>query len=456
MKRKPKVTTALTPLRRRAETQLKIQSEKVHASIDEGKSHANTRRLVHELQVHRAELEMQNEEFQQTRNQLETGLEKYSDLYDFAPVGYVTLDHEGTILEANLTAASLLGLSRDQIVQRRFGLYVAPDDLPVFNGFLENLFQKRVRQFCEVTLLNAGGQELEARIEAVMAASGLECRAAIQDITVHKQTEEALLVRKKLESTGILAGGIAHDFNNLLTGILLNLELAQSLPPKDPELPLRLKDAKQTVLIARALTQQLLTFAEGGRPIRESARLSGVIQESVRLALFGSNLRCEFSLVDDHWLVEVDAGQIGQVIRNLVLNAREAMPSGGVISVRMENVILESSQNPSLPSGKYVRVSTADQGGGMAKDVLPKIFDPYFSTKERGGQKGMGLGLTICHAIVLKHGGAITVNSKLGAGTTIHFFLPTFEPALSTRKSARPNHSSPAHGNRASTPTAAP
>jgi CheY-like chemotaxis protein/anti-sigma regulatory factor (Ser/Thr protein kinase) len=120
----------------------------------------------------------------------------------------------------------------------------------------------------------------------------------------------------------------------------------------------------------------------------------------------------------------VDAGQIGQVIRNLVLNAREAKPEGGLISVRAENVVLGPQEDPSLPPGDYVRMSITDRGGGISKEVLPKIFDPYFSTKQRGTQKGMGLGLTICHTIIQKHGGAITVESEPGVGTTFRLYLP--------------------------------
>ena len=142
------------------------------------------------------------------------------------------------------------------------------------------------------------------------------------------------------------------------------------------------------------------------------------------LSLSGSQLRCDFSLTEDLWLAEVDAGQIGQVVLNLMLNARRAMPEGGAISVRAENVVLGPQESPVLPPGDYVRVSIADRGSGISKELLPKIFDPYFSPKERGSQKGMGLGLTICHSIIQRHGGAIAVESELGVGTTFCIHLP--------------------------------
>ena len=189
--------------------------------------------------------------------------------------------------------------------------------------------------------------------------------------------------------------------------------------------PARLLDeAKDTALAASALTRQFITFSQGGSPVRKPTRLSEVIRNSVRPALAGSRARCELLLADDVWPVEVDEGQIGQVIQNLVLNAREAMPQGGVVSVRAENVVLGAHENPCLAAGDYVRVSVVDRGCGMNKEVLPKIFDPYFSTKQRGAQKGMGLGLTICHAIIQKHGGAIAVESAVGVGTTVHIHLP--------------------------------
>jgi signal transduction histidine kinase/ActR/RegA family two-component response regulator len=339
-------------------------------------------------------------------------------------VGYLTLDREGAIREANLAGANLLGIARSVLVKQRVGLFVSPADRPVFNAFLKKVFESGVREECDLRLLVEGKHAVDVRMRANVFESEQTCRVAVTDITERKRAEADRLVLNKLESTGILAAGIAHDFNNLLTVVLLDLELAQALTPPGEELAHLLEEAKKASLTASGLTQQLITFAKGGAPVRKPTHLSGVIQESVRLALSGSNVRCEFSLAEDLWVAEVDAGQIGQVIRNMVLNAREAMPQGGMVFVRAENVVLSAQEQPSLPAGKYVRVSIADQGGGVAKDVLPKIFDPYFSTKQGGKQRGMGLGLTICHAVAQKHGGAIAVESAVGVGTTFHIYLP--------------------------------
>ena len=420
MPKTPNLGLDAAKLRSRAEERARDQ----HLESGLAGSPADTQRLVHELQVHQIELAMQNEELRKARDEMETGLERYTELYDFAPVGYLTLDREGTIREANLTSASLLGIERSRLVKRRFALCVSAADLPAFNAFLAKVFASKVRESCEVTLLKEGKPPVELRIGAAVAASGGECRAVLEDITEQKRAETDRLILNNLESTGILVGGIAHDFNNLLTMILLNLELAETLVPPGEELIRLLEQAKQATLTSGGLIQQLLAFSSGGAPVRKPTRLAGVIQDSVRLAVSGSPLRCDFALPKDLWLADVDAGQMGQVIRNLVLNAREAMPKGGVVAVRAENVILRPREHLALPPGDYVQVSVTDWGGGIPKKLLSQIFDPYFSTKQRGIQKGMGLGLAICHTIMQKHGGAIAVESRPGVGTIFRLLLP--------------------------------
>jgi len=428
------ISPGAAELRRCAEKRLAKQ----HPELRPPQTETDSRRLLHELEVHQIELEMQNAMLRESGDRMETLLEKYTELYDFAPVGFLTLDGEGAIQEANLTAAGLLGIERSRLIKRRLGLCMATADRPAFAAFLTRVFESQVREFCEVTLLTEGRPPVKARIEAAVAAAGQECRAVLEDITAHKRAERDRLILNKLEATGILAGGIAHDFNNLLTVILLHIDLAQMQTPPNEELAGHLKLVEKAVGMARSLTHQLITFAEGGAPIRKPTSLSGVVQASAQAAVSGSRIRCELSLADDLWSGVVDAEQIGQVIRNVVLNAREAMPAGGVVSVRAENRVLASPGQATLPPGDYVRVSIADQGGGIAEDVLPKIFDPYFSTKQRGDQKGMGLGLTICHAIIQKHGGEISVASTTGAGTTFHIHLPASRKAVGKKPASLP------------------
>ena len=445
MQKKPNISDDPAKLRRRAEARLsdkrKGQRSKAGDQPRKGsgsKSEADTVRVLHELEVHQIELEMQNAELQKARDEFEVALEKYTDLYDFAPVGYFSINESGMILEANLTGGALLGVERSRLVNRRFGSFVSAADLPAFDAFLKQVFGSGAREECDVRLLVEGKHPVDVRMEAIVFESGQTCRVAVTDISERKRAEEDRLILSKLESTGILAGGIAHDFNNLLLVILLNVELAQKLVPPGEELAHLLEHAKQAALVSKVLTQQLITFAKGGAPIREPTHLSGVIRESARLALSGSRVRCEFSLAEDLWVAEVDAGQIGQVIRNMVLNACEAMPQGGVVFIRAENVVLSAQEQPSLPAGEYVRVSIADQGGGVAKDVLPKIFDPYFSTKQEGQQRGMGLGLTICHTVIQRHGGAIAVKNEVGVGTTFHIYLPAARKLSGGEKASVP------------------
>ena len=320
---------------------------------------------------------------------------------------------------------------------------VVPEDRPRLDACVsEWLRSNREEGQWEYRVLHPDRQErwVESKGHVFRNATGQVVRmiGTNLDVTVRKQAEKDRLVLGKLESTGILAGGIAHDFNNLLAGLLMNLEMAQSSQSSAQDVAVSLLEARHAVLAAKVLTQQLITFSRGGSSVRQATDLGAVLREAVPLALSGSNVRSEITLAADLWRVEVDVGQIGQAIRNLVLNAREAMPSGGLVSLRAENLVLSPGRGPALPPGDYVEIRVADQGCGIAPDVLPKIFDPYFSTKLRGTQKGMGLGLTICHSVVQKHAGAITVESTLAAGTTFHVLLPASRQLLTQADTVRP------------------
>jgi PAS domain S-box-containing protein len=201
----------------------------VHAIEAEARTAADTVRLVHELEVHQIELEMQNEELRESRDAMEAALEKYSDLYDFAPVGYLTIDREGAIREANLAAASLFGIERSRLLGQRLIHYFAPADGATITAFFLKAGETKARESCELTLIRNDERAIPLRIETTLAGSGEEFRIVVRDITERQRAEMDRLILSKLESTGILAGGIAHDFNNLLMVVLLNLEQAQLL-----------------------------------------------------------------------------------------------------------------------------------------------------------------------------------------------------------------------------------
>ncbi|RMF55443.1 MAG: PAS domain S-box protein, partial [Calditrichaeota bacterium] len=246
---------------------------------------------------------------------------------------------------------------------------------------------------------------------------------AFQDVSKLLTLEEELHKAQKLESLGILAGGIAHDFNNILTAILGNISLAKMAAEKDGNLPKRLAEAENAILRAQDLTKQLLTFARGGAPVKRAASIVDIVKEITEFALRGSKCQPEFHFTDSIWPVEVDRGQISQVINNLVINAAQAMPKGGVIRVECGNVEIDEANKENsrlMKPGKYVKISITDEGEGIPREHLPIIFDPYFTTREHG----TGLGLATSHSIVKKHGGYIFVDSEIGVGSTFTIFLP--------------------------------
>ena len=249
-------------------------------------------------------------------------------------------------------------------------------------------------------------------------------RGASLDITTRKQVEEELFRGRKLESLGVLAGGIAHDFNNFLTIIAGNIALAKMhLKPADPVYDI-LEQAAVACNRATSLASQLLTFGKGGAPVRRPSPLAGVVKDAVDLARAGATVTIDLAIAGDLWSAEIDIEQIGQALHNILLNARQAMPEGGIIEVRAENVVFDADSLP-LRNGGYVMISVRDHGCGIAADVLPRIFDPYFTTK----QSGSGLGLATVHAIIAKHEGHITVQSIPGAETTFSIYLPACKAA---------------------------
>ncbi len=245
-----------------------------------------------------------------------------------------------------------------------------------------------------------------------------------KDITEHLQLEEERGKASKLESLGMVAGGIAHDFNNILTAILGNITLARICALDPRQLGESLDQAERASLRARDLTQRLLTFARGGAPLKRPMRIEGLIRDSVGFALSGSSVRCEFNLPDQLRQVEADGGQLGQVLNNLVLNAIQAMPGGGLLQVGAADLHLEREGPHGQPPGDYVRITVADQGEGIPAEHLALIFDPYFTT--RPGKSG--LGLTVAYSIIKRHHGHLTVESEPGRGSVFSVWLQAHAP----------------------------
>ena len=297
-------------------------------------------------------------------------------------------------------------------------------------------------EFSQKYQIYADLQICDARIWGRMSFRRIRIRefrtvlVLIEDLTAEqkrlllaKRHHEELNRMEKLESIGVLAGGIAHDFNNILTSILGNINLARMSSQSPDIIHRRLEEAEKAIDRAKNLTQQLLTFSKGGAPVKQTASISEMVRDTCEFVGRGSNVRCEFSIPDNIPSVDVDMGQISQVISNLIINAEQAMPDGGEINVRLENVSISSDELP-LKEGKYLKLSIQDHGIGIPAEILPKIFDPYFTTK----QKGSGLGLASAYSIVKSHDGLITVESEPGIGTVFYVYLPVSDKAVAGHK----------------------
>jgi signal transduction histidine kinase/ligand-binding sensor domain-containing protein/ActR/RegA family two-component response regulator len=290
-------------------------------------------------------------------------------------------------------------------------------------------FWRRTWFWAAALLLAAGlGVAAQRYVDRGRRARTLEAEVR-QRVAELRRTEAELVKAQRLEALGLLAGGIAHDFNNLLMAILGHLSLLEEQVAPGPR---RWVEAgKKAVERARQLTVQLLTFSRGGAPVRDAARIDEVLHESVSFALRGTNVRAEIELDDELDAVDIDAGQISQVMNNLLINAAQSMPEGGVIRVAAGN----AAEPPGmLPAGRYVCVEVADRGRGIAEQDLPHIFDPYFSTKEGG----TGLGLATAYSIVRRHDGLLTVESVLGEGTRFRMYLPASEDQAQSSRPPSP------------------
>lgn len=568
-----------------------LKSFQAARSMDENERE----QLLHELQVHQIELEMQNQELRETQQQLEETGNLYADLYDFAPIGYLSFDDYGFIQEINLTGAAMLGTERSHLINKPFSTYVLQCDLGKFRDHLYHCKQAKEKTTSEIGLIVDQGVRIQVQLSSVavydirrhfilyrtafsditeqmraeedlqrtkdqlevmvkertaelteanselqieiaernraqqnlaaekeqlsvtlfsigdgvittntegriillnrvaenltgwakedasakpisevfniinektnepyedlvtdtlttnetinletdvilISRTGSTCLITFniapihdsqnnnigavlvfRDISNQRRLEKEFLKTQKLESLGILAGGIAHDFNNFLAGALANTQLIKIMWDKGKDIAVNLQRIERAIMKATGLTKQLLTFAKGGEPVKKILSLGELIKDTVTFALRGSDIGCEFSIANDLWLVEVDEGQINQVVNNLIINADQAMPDGGSIKISAENIAIDPRpSNHPLQSGHYVKITIIDQGIGIPEENLPYIFDPYFTTKETGS----GLGLAASYAIIKKHDGYLEVESVQEVGTTFSIYLP--------------------------------
>lgn len=347
--------------------------------------------------------------------------------------GVVTVDNEGVVRFINGSACALAGTNVAQAVGRPLATVcplareksrepVRPPDTAA------RVADQVVALPPNTVLMRPDGSArlVEGRCAPMHDQTGQTIGAVLvlHDVTEQSRLELELQRASKLESVGLLAGGIAHDFNNILAVIMGNLTLALMDEQVKAGVAGRwLLEAERGTHRARDLTQQLLTFAKGGEPVRASVQLAEVVREAAEFALHGSAVRCEFSIESTLWPAQVDKVQIGQVVQNLVINAVQAMPNGGVLTLGLHNETLAADTKLPLTPGNYLRLTVRDCGPGISAELLPRIFEPYFTTKETG----VGLGLATVYSIVKKHQGHVTVASLPGAGTTFELWLPAAE-----------------------------
>ncbi len=353
--------------------------------------------------------------------------------------GVIATDTEGIITLINIVAEKLTGWSSEEALGRPLD-EVFPIISEKTRERCENPVEKVIKTGEVVGLANHTVLVSRYGYEMPIADSGAPIRKAdgsiigvvlvFRDMTEKKKTDEEILRISKLDSIGLLAGGIAHDFNNLLSVILGNTSLARTFVGKDDDKVFaKCKNAEEAALRAKDLTRQLMSFAKGGVPVKKASSIREILDESSRFVLAGSKVRCTLSLSDNLLTTEIDEGQISQVISNLVINAQQAMPKGGIIAISAENVEINGktvNQRIPLQEGKYIRIRVSDQGIGIPPDHLNKVFDPYFTTKEQGN----GLGLAISYSIIKNHDGYITVESTPGQGATFTLYLPASQEDL--------------------------
>jgi PAS domain S-box-containing protein len=341
------------------------------------------------------------------------------------------VDNQGVYTYASPQVSRILGYEPEDVLGKTpFDLMPSEEAERVAGIFRNIAASQQPFSFLENVNLHKNGARVILETSGVpfFDASGnfRGYRGIDRDITERKKAEEELQRAQKLESIGLLAGGIAHDFNNILTAIKGNIELARIFLPPGDKAAARLAVAEQASARASDLARQLLTFAKGGAPITSTTDVPHLVRESVELALRGTMVKGEYCFAEDLLAVEADESQLSQAINNLAINAVEAMPEGGVITITAVNESLLPGNSLGLPPGEYIRIAIKDQGIGVPAELQERIFDPYFTTKERGS----GLGLAITFSIVKRHGGTITIESAPGQGSTFSAYLPSRKEAV--------------------------
>jgi two-component system cell cycle sensor histidine kinase/response regulator CckA len=484
MKKKQDQPADVAALRRQAEERLNARESIPQSAIRNPQSEP---RLIHELQVHQIELEMQNEELQRTRAQAEELLAQYTDLYDFAPLGYLTLGEQGLILKANLSAVTLLGSARGALINRPISRFILKEDRDIYGRHHAKVCATHLPESCELRMVKADGTPFWAQLATAAVAPAADgppvCRIVLSDISARKQVEaqmrtaqaetqrllslsdqsrQALLQAaedvlekaqelhqrqqqiyhmERVQTMGEIASSLAHEVNQPLAGILSNAQAAQEFlarpHPDLEELGTILSDIIADDKRASGIVQRMRAMLRKETPIPEPQDINGLVREAMALARAGLALHgvaVRVALGDNLPLVRADKIQVEQVILNLVRNAEQAMEGMKIADCGLRNAdcgrqnaecglrILVSTR---LGASGHVMVSVRDGGPGIAAEALPRLFEPFYTTKTGG--LGLGMGLAICRSIVTAHGGRIWAENHPDGGAVVSFTLPVEE-----------------------------
>jgi PAS domain S-box-containing protein len=428
-----------TVILRRMKTLTKATNElslgNLHTRVDISDKEDEISQLGYSFNKMAAALGQSIAERKQSEEALRESEKKLRDITSHLAEGIYVLDKEGKLTFMNTEAERLFGYTMDEMNKNNphdLVHYLKPDGTPLLfeECKMHNVIKTGERYMSqnEVFIRKDGTVFPVSVITAPIIEDGriIASVTAFRDITAYKKLDEEVLKAHKLESVGILAGGIAHDFNNLMQAIVGNVHVAKMHCQSGDKAFQRLTDAEKVLEQAKELSFRLLTFSKGGMPIKKLMSIKHLLSESNDL-LRDSNISTEYSISNDLYPVEIDEGQMRQVFRNIIINAKEAMPDGGTLKVTATNVKLNKDNTFNIKDGNYVKISIQDNGTGISQEHLSKIFDPYFSTKQRYADKGLGLGLSVCYSIMKNHGGHIVAESIEGKGTTLHLYLPAKE-----------------------------
>jgi PAS domain S-box-containing protein len=411
---------------------------------------------LQEVEVTHEELRQQNEELLATREALEVQRHRYRHLFEHAPYGYLVTDLNGVVEEANQAAAALFGVAPQHLRGKPLVLFVAEEDRPALRRLLPSVGEAVEER--EVKLKPRGREPIAAMLTVVRDLDredkAQRLRWMVRDVSQRRATEaalrdseERLRHARRLEAIGRLAGGVAHSFNNLLAAISFHNEILGDQLDKDDPRQAHVAAVHGAGERAAALARQLLAF--GRKQVLQPQVLSmdGVVSnlEPILRRLVGENIELVTELAPDAGLIDTDPGQLEQVLLNLVVNARDAMPFGGKLTIGTASAELTQEPGLDLPAGRYLKLWVEDTGTGMTPEVRARLFEPFFTTKER--DKGSGLGLPTVHGIVHQSGGGIAVDSEPGHGSRFRIYLPLAQrPAAAAPQPAPRPAQSLAHG----------